>query len=198
VPIKLSYFSGALNVSGNRVDLEWGTESEINNFGFEVEKKLVQAPAFDLVANSFVAGHGTTLETQHYVFSDTLISSGTWYYRLVQIDLDGTRHHCGAIQIAVVTSVLDDVQPQRFVLLQNHPNPFNPTTDIQFSIASRHLTILKLYDVLGREVSTLVNEVKEPGTYNVQFDGSNLASGVYLYRLTAGDFVATRKVILMK
>ena len=198
VPIKLSYFGGALNVSGNRVDLEWGTESEINNFGFEVEKKLVQAPAFELVANSFVAGHGTTLEPQYYVYSDTVISVGTWYYRLVQIDLDGTRHHSSAIQIAVVTGVLEDVRPQRFVLLRNYPNPFNPTTNIQFSVVNRQLTILKVYDVLGREVSTLVNEVKEPGTYTVQFDGSYLASGVYVYRLSAGDFLATRKVILMK
>jgi hypothetical protein len=98
--------------------------------------------------------------------------------------------------------------PDRFNLEQNYPNPFNPTTNIQFSIASaqsgsasggnRQLTIVKVYDVLGREVATLVNEVKEPGTYTVKFDGSNLASGVYFYRLLAGTYVETRKLLLLR
>jgi DNA-binding beta-propeller fold protein YncE len=85
-----------------------------------------------------------------------------------------------------------------FALLQNYPNPFNPTTRIQFTIVNRQLTIVKVYDVLGGEVATLVNEVKEPGTYTVQFDGSVLASGVYLYRLQAGDFVQMKRMLLVK
>jgi hypothetical protein len=93
--------------------------------------------------------------------------------------------------------------PSQFVLEQNYPNPFNPATKIQFSIADRQLTIVKVYDVLGREVATLVNEVKEPGTYTVEFSakggsGSNLASGVYFYRLQAGDFVQTKKLMILK
>jgi hypothetical protein len=84
-----------------------------------------------------------------------------------------------------------------FKLYDNYPNPFNPTTRIQFSIADRQLTIVKVYDVLGREVVTLVNEVKEPGTYTVQFSGSGLASGVYFYRLQAGSFVQTKKLLLL-
>ena len=88
--------------------------------------------------------------------------------------------------------------PQTYALLQNFPNPFNPTTKIQFTIVNRLLTIVKVYDVLGREVTTLVNEVKEPGTYTVQFDGSSLASGVYLYRMQSGDFVQTRKSMIIK
>jgi hypothetical protein len=109
------------------------------------------------------------------------------------------------------TSAVDDGRPdlpKAFDLAQNYPNPFNPTTKIQFTIVSaqsgsasggnRQLTTLKVYDVLGREVATLVNEVKEPGTYTVEFNASSLASGVYFYRLTAGSYVATQKMILMR
>jgi hypothetical protein len=88
--------------------------------------------------------------------------------------------------------------PDAFALSQNYPNPFNPTTHIQFTIANRQLTILKVFDALGRDVATLVNEVKQPGTYNVQFDGSSLASGVYLCRLVAGNFVQTKRIVLLK
>jgi hypothetical protein len=88
--------------------------------------------------------------------------------------------------------------PTRFDLSQNYPNPFNPTTNIRFTIVNRQLTIVKVYDVLGREVATLVDEVKEPGTYTVQFSGSGLASGVYFYKLTAGNYLATHTMILMR
>jgi photosystem II stability/assembly factor-like uncharacterized protein len=90
------------------------------------------------------------------------------------------------------------VMPAAFSLEQNYPNPFNPTTNIQFTIVHRQLTIVKVFDVLGREVATLVNEVKQPGTYTVEFSGSNLASGVYFYRLQAGDFVQTKHLLLLK
>jgi hypothetical protein len=89
-------------------------------------------------------------------------------------------------------------QPVAYALEQNYPNPFNPVTNIQFTIVHRQLTIVNVYDMLGRDVATLVNEVKEPGTYTVQFDGSNLASGLYFYRLTAGSYLATHKMILMR
>jgi hypothetical protein len=102
-----------------------------------------------------------------------------------------------------VTDLLSSRVPSKFSLSQNYPNPFNPTTRIQFTIVNRQLTIVKVYDVLGREVATLVNEVKQPGTYTVEFsgkggDGSNLASGVYFYRLQAGSFVETKKLLLLK
>jgi hypothetical protein len=88
--------------------------------------------------------------------------------------------------------------PVRYALEQNYPNPFNPSTKIQFSIVHRQLTIVKVFDVLGREVATLVNELKEPGTYTVQFNASSLASGVYFYRLQAGNFVQTKKLLLLR
>jgi hypothetical protein len=88
--------------------------------------------------------------------------------------------------------------PLKFGLDQNYPNPFNPTTKIQFTIANRQLTIVKVFDLVGREVATVVNEVKDPGSYTVQFDGSNLASGVYFYRLETGNFVQTRKLVVLR
>jgi hypothetical protein len=89
-------------------------------------------------------------------------------------------------------------EPGGYCLSQNYPNPFNPTTKIQFTIVNRQLTIVKVYDVLGREVATVVNEVKKPGTYTVAFNASSLASGVYVCRLQAGDFVQSRRVLLLK
>jgi hypothetical protein len=88
--------------------------------------------------------------------------------------------------------------PLKCALSQNYPNPFNPTTKIQLTIANRQLTIVKVYDVLGRDVATLVNEVRQPGTYTVEFDASNLASGMYSYRLQAGDFVSTKRMLVLK
>jgi hypothetical protein len=92
----------------------------------------------------------------------------------------------------------DALRPTQYALSQNYPNPFNPTTKIQFTIVDRQLTIVKVYDVLGRDVKTLVNEVKPPGSYTVQFDGSGLSSGLYFYRLQAGDFVQTKKMLVVK
>ena len=102
--------------------------------------------------------------------------------------------------VELPTSAVDrsTESPRAFFLGQNYPNPFNPTTKIQFTIDNRQLTIVKVFDVLGRDVATLVHEVKQPGTYTVEFDGSNLASGVYFYRLTAGDFVQTKRLLLLK
>jgi hypothetical protein len=91
-----------------------------------------------------------------------------------------------------------DPLPASFGLAQNYPNPFNPTTTIQFTVADRQSTILKVYDLLGREMATLVNEVKDPGTYSVQFDAARLVSGVYYYRLSSGARVETRQMLLVK
>jgi hypothetical protein len=99
----------------------------------------------------------------------------------------------------IVVSVEDQrVESKHFHLSQNYPNPFNPVTSIQYAISSRQFVTLKVYDLLGREVATLVNEEKPAGEYEVEFDGSKLSSGVYLYRLTAGEFNETRKLVLLK
>jgi hypothetical protein len=88
--------------------------------------------------------------------------------------------------------------PNALQLQQNYPNPFNPSTTIEYSIADEGQVMLKIFDILGREVAELVNEVKSPGTYSVSFDGLRLASGVYIYQLSAADFVQARKMVLVK
>jgi len=125
------------------------------------------------------------------LFGKTL--SGQWF---VGRDRVQTSNRCFGKEPVWPEETID--VPVTYSLGQNYPNPFNPTTKIQFSIVDRQLTIVKVYDVLGSEVATLVNEVKEPGTYTVQFDGSKLASGVYLYRLQAGDFVQSKKLTILK
>jgi hypothetical protein len=102
-------------------------------------------------------------------------------------------------QIVPITEVQErEVLPSGFALSQNYPNPFNPSTTIRFSVGTNSHTSLQMFDLLGREVATLVNENKSPGTYHVQFDGSSLSSGIYVYRLTAGGFVETKKMILLR
>jgi hypothetical protein len=124
-------------------------------------------------------------------------------FPLYYMDFDAGRqitHHILTELFSEVTAASDlsELLPTQFELLQNYPNPFNPTTKIQFSIVDRQLTIVKVYDVLGREVSTLVNGMKEPGTHTVEFDASNLPSGVYFYRLQTADFIETKKLMVLK
>jgi hypothetical protein len=139
---------------------------------------------------------------------DSIQVAGLWYYA-PNCDYDGNPRHrpagpqpsdIGAQEEQVTTDVLDGrtARPTQFALEQNYPNPFNPVTNIQFTIVNRQLTIVKVYDVLGSEVATLVNEVKEPGTYTVHLDGSGLASGVYFYRIQAGDLAQTKKLVILK
>jgi hypothetical protein len=148
---------------------------------------LTNAPG-DSVWGAFIRAPGTNGRYNVSVRTSD-VTAGT-YRRLPNV----------AWFIAIVTDLdeLAENLPQQFGLQQNYPNPFNPVTNFQVSIVNRQLTILKVYDVLGREVATLVNEVKQPGTYTVQWDGSGVTSGVYFYRMTAGGFVDLKKLLLLK
>jgi hypothetical protein len=163
-----------------------------------------------LPVSGLIPGHGTTIAPHSYTFTDNPPPAAhAFFYRLESIDLNSTVHYSDAVQ-AEITGVAESSTdlPAHVSLGQNYPNPFNPATKIQFTIVNRQLTSVKVYDVLGREVATLVNEVKEPGTYTVEFsakggsasggNASSLASGVYFYRLSAGNYVATHKMILMR
>jgi hypothetical protein len=99
---------------------------------------------------------------------------------------------------AELTSMMNDGLPTEFALGQNYPNPFNPNTNIKYQIPSTNQVTLRVFDLLGREVATLVNDVKEPGAYTVRLDATGFASGVYFYRLKAGDFVQTKRMLLMR
>jgi hypothetical protein len=196
-PVQLSRFTAHV-LSTSLVRLDWTTVSETNNYGFEIQKSAATPDNFSTIPNSFVPGHGTTVEPHQYSWIDPTTTHGTWYYRLKQIDLDGSIHYSDPVHVSVLTNVQHAEMPNEFVLHQNYPNPFNPSTKIRYEISEISHVTLKVFDVLGREVATLVNEAQVPGAYATHFSGENLPSGIYFYTLQAGSFTATRKLILMK
>ncbi len=127
-----------------------------------------------------------------YSFIDENVSVGNYSYRLKQIDFSGQFEYSDIVEIEVGTS------PNQYSLEQNYPNPFNPTTTISYSIKEKGLVTLRIFDVLGNEVKTLVNEEQEAGVYRLEFNASFFASGIYFYTLNAGEFVSTKKMILLK
>ncbi|MCS7210102.1 MAG: S8 family serine peptidase [Chloroherpetonaceae bacterium] len=190
LPVELASFTAVPDARG--VKLEWTTASEKNNAGFEVERLLKRAGQDAAVWEKigFVKGKGTTTEAQSYSFVDRT-ASGTVQYRLRQIDFDGTFEYSPIVEV-------DAGLPRTFELAQNYPNPFNPSTAISYQLPTATNVVLKVYDMLGREVATLVNARQEAGRYQVTFNATNLASGIYFYRLQAGSFVETKKMMLVK
>ncbi len=186
LPVELTAFSASL--ADGKVILKWTTSSETNNQGFEIQRKTVG----DFEALGFVNGNGTTTQSQSYSFTDNEVNSGVYSYRLKQVDYDGSFSYSNIIEVDVTS-------PLQFELSQNYPNPFNPTTTINFQIAAPANVNLVVFNTLGEEVAIVVNnQFTEAGTHSVRFDGSNLASGTYIYRITAGDFVQTKKMMLTK
>ena len=198
LPITLAYLNAQITTNGQSVQINWGTVSEINNFGFWVEKSRDSVSNFQILEGSFTQGHGTTNEPQHYSYIDNNISSGVWYYRLKQMDLDGAIHYSECVRLVVVTSV-KELAPKEFVLLQNYPNPFNPSTEFKFSVEQSGLATLRIYNVLGQEVATVFNDIAEAGRYyKVKLDGTQLASGMYFFKLESGHKSDIKKMLLLK
>jgi hypothetical protein len=196
LPIQLMYFTAAIVNNSQGVRLDWGTASEVNNYGFVIQRRG-PAEEFAGLPGSFVPGHGTTNIPQHYSFTDVAPLVGTSYYRLKQIDLDGTVHHSDVVRVDIATSV-PEIIPSDFVLEQNYPNPFNPVTTIRYQLPLRSHVSLKVVDLLGCETATLVDRIEEPGHKAVHFDAGGLSSGVYFYRLAADGFVSTKRLLLLK
>jgi len=186
IPVELVSFSGS--IINNSVNLNWITATELNNSGFDVEKSIDNNNWIKL---AFVNGNGTSSEVHSYSFTDQNPFTGTAYYRLKQIDMDGTSEYSNIIEVTY-GAVTD------FALEQNYPNPFNPATKIKYAIKEKGNVELKVFDMLGSEITTLVNEEQPAGNYEVMFDASKLSSGVYLYSIKSGSFVQTRKMLLMK
>jgi hypothetical protein len=186
IPVELISFS-AFSETGN-VNLAWSTATETNNFGFQIERSD-ESKYFEQIG--FVPGSGTTTETQEYSYLDRTVKAGTYFYRLKQIDFNGEFEYSNEIEVEVYA-------PLAFELGQNYPNPFNPTTSIQYTISSRQFVTIKVYDVLGNEIATLVNEEKPAGVYQAEFNEFGLPSGNYFYRLQAGAYVDTKKMILLR
>ena len=186
VPVELTSFSASYE--NNKVELNWITSSELNNRGFVVERKTENT---DWNSIGFVAGYNTTTETHNYQFTDNEITANKYFYRLKQVDYDGTFEYSNIVEIDI-NSISE------FTLNQNYPNPFNPSTKISFTIPQSTNVKLSVFNALGEKIAELMNEVKSAGTYDVDFNASELSSGIYLYRLEAGEFIQTRKMSLMK
>ncbi|MEJ2105082.1 MAG: T9SS type A sorting domain-containing protein [Ignavibacteriaceae bacterium] len=187
VPVELVSFSAS--ISSNVVALSWSTATELNNRGFEIERSSNKTNWRTI---GFKEGKGTTSETQNYSYADKLsdINSERLYYRLKQLDFDGSFEYSNMIEVVV--------PPSEFVLSQNYPNPFNPSTTINYQLPENSFVSLKVYNVLGNEVASLVNEQKQAGKYEVEFNASELGSGVYFYTLKVGEFVQSKKMLLLK
>ena len=198
LPIQLASFTAVVSGQG-LVRLEWVTLSEMNNYGFEVQKSVHQLSNYQTVANGFVPGHGTTLEPQHYSFTDSAAGSGVWWYRLKQIDLDGTTSYCDPARVEIMTEVKREEEiPTVFSLAQNYPNPWNPSTTIRYGLPHDSKVELEVYNVLGQRVALIVNAQQRKGYHQVVLNSDGLASGTYFYRLHADDFVQMRKLILLR
>lgn len=188
LPVELSSFTASAN--GNNVVLYWSTVSEVNNSGFNIERKIAGTSNWTLVGN--VSGNGTSTMSHNYTFTDRNIATGNYNYRLRQIDYNGNFEYFN------LNSEIEIGTPSAFELKQNYPNPFNPTTKISFALPTDGNVTLKVFDNLGREVSTLVNGFKTAGFYSLDFNGANLTSGLYFYKLDANGFSKVMKMTLVK
>jgi hypothetical protein len=195
VPVELTTFTA--EASGEKVNLRWETATELNNQGFEVERKNLedrsQKPEWEKIG--FVKGKGTSSEVMSYSFADNSPVTGRSYYRLKQVDYDGSYRYYGPISVEY-QGIID------YELSQNYPNPFNPTTVINYSIPQDGEVSIKIYNILGVEVAELVNENKKAGKHTIEFSAEKyegkLGSGVYFYTLKSGSYTQTRKMILLR
>jgi hypothetical protein len=190
IPVELTSFTAKANAK--EVELSWITATETNNQGFEVQRS--NGGEFETIA--FVNGNGTTTETHAYSYTDKDVNAGSYNYRLKQVDFDGTFEYSNVVQVDVSA-------PTVFALEQNYPNPFNPSTTINFSLPVDSKVSLKVFDILGQEVASLLNGNFVAGSHAVNFNASSLNSGVYMYRLEATgingtNFTSVKKMILTK
>jgi endonuclease/exonuclease/phosphatase family metal-dependent hydrolase len=185
-PVELSSFVSL--VSANSVELKWSTVSELNNSGFEIERKS----SFEWQKIAFVNGAGTSNISNTYGFLDKALQSGSYQYRLKQIDFNGNFEYFN------LSSEVHIGTPDKFALAQNYPNPFNPSTLISFNIPADGFVSLAIYDLSGKEVMNVIQENKAAGYYSLNINASALPSGTYFYRFSAGDYTSVRKMVLLK
>lgn len=195
-PLPIELHSLTARMKNDRVQLTWQTISEVNNYGFEVQRKSSTHQS-NWASLGFIPGSGNSNSMKSYSYIDNYPQNGKSVYRLKQIDNDGRFNFSNEIEIQFV--------PEKFALHQNYPNPFNPSTKIRYTIpdvistAGRNLNVsLKVFDALGNEVATLVNEYKAAGRYEIEFNASQLSSGVYFVRMQAGSYAETKKMILIR
>lgn len=192
LPVELVAFTA--EQAGQSIQLKWVTAAEMDNYGFQVERRIEQdnMPDDRWITAGFVLGSGNSNTPKDYSFSDKSAASGRICYRLKQIDRSGRYEYSKEVEVMVSVTL------GGFMLVQNYPNPFNPSTLIRYQVPASGRTSLAVYDMLGRTVAVLVNEVKEAGIYSAAFDGSNVSGGIYLARLQHGEQMKLMKMILLK
>jgi len=202
VPAELASFTGEVTADQG-VLLQWATASQTNNLGWEVYRS-VDNQVFERVS-ALISGEGTTDEFRQYSFTDQeLPAADVVFYYLRQTDLNGTTSRSNVIEVALApTNVLDQALPLVTALNQNYPNPFNPETTIQFDLATDSYVSLRIYDIAGQVVRTLIQGSMTPGSYSPLWDGRNdagarVGSGVYFYELRAGAFTSMKKMTLLQ
>lgn len=187
LPVTLSLFT-ALSEKNN-VILSWKTETEINNSGFDVERKLIDGLWEKIV---FVQGSGTTNDPVEYSYTDLKLKPGSYNYRLKQIDYNGNYEYF-ELALPVIIS-----KPKEFTLGQSYPNPSNPKCNIEFQLPEKTFVNISVYDITGRLAAELVNSELDAGIHTAEFDGSRYSSGTYIYRINAGKFTEVKKLVLVK
>lgn len=201
LPVELSSFN-VNAVEGTKAQLNWETATEVNNYGFEIERSVKTEIVKDKPETEskwekvgFVKGNGNSNSTKVYSFTDkNLVGGSKFLYRLKQIDIDGNFEYSEEVEIEVL--------PTKYELLQNYPNPFNPNTNIKFSLPEDTKVSINVYNVLGEKVASVLNGELKAGFHQVDFSansfGYQLASGVYLYTIESKNFTQVKKMILMK
>ena len=187
LPVELTSFTAS--VMNDIVVLNWTTATEINSASFEVEKKQADITTWQKIASVKAADFSNSM--RHYSYSDKNITAGKYNYRLKMVDNDGSFKYINIVNVDIAT-------PAKFELSQNYPNPFNPSTTIRYQLPVNSRITLKVFDMLGKEVTTLVNEQKLAGSYEVTLNADRLSSGVYYYQLKTDNFVQTKKLALVK
>jgi len=187
IPVELTFFTANVNAERNVV-LNWSTATEINNQMFKIERRTNEG---QFITIGYVEGFGTTTEPQEYTYFDNTVGTGTYFYRLKQIDFGGQYEYSDEIEVEVNG-------PLTFALEQNYPNPFNPSTIIKYSVPENGFVKLSVFNLVGEEVSVLVNQEVDAGFYESTFSAANLPSGTYFYRLQAGNTVQVKKMVLLK
>jgi hypothetical protein len=191
LPVELVLFTAMID--NNAIKLIWRTVTEVNNYGFEIERaSTLEHLKWEKIG--FVKGEGNANSPKNYKFIDNQINSLTreyLQYRLKEIDTDGSYKYSDEIKIKLS-------EPKEFSLTQNYPNPFNPLTNIKFEIPQNSFVRISVYNLLGQEIEMLVDEEKAAGSYEINFSANDLPNGIYIYKMQAGSFIQTRKMILLK
>ncbi|OGU30153.1 MAG: hypothetical protein A2057_05600 [Ignavibacteria bacterium GWA2_35_9] len=194
LPVELSSFSAS--AKQNIVNLQWQTKTEVNNYGFEVERRSRKSEDrsqynSQWIKVGFVDGNGNSNSPKDYSFMDKNLTGGSKFaYRLKQVDNDGTFTYSDEVEVAVV--------PDKYELYQNYPNPFNPVTNIKFSLPEATKVRIDIFNIIGEKVKTLIEQNMEAGFHVVPFDAENLTSGTYIYRLQTENFTQIKKMLLLK